>query len=658
MRQTLGGRRVQGGKKMQVDLHEFGWSPHNLGNIIKTDQACGTIVPYRCDIALNGGVMEYNIRTKVRTLPTQGPLFGSFKHQIDAFQIPFRLYIAVLHNNALKIGLNMKKAILPQYKIRVPTITEDIHESGQFSTSSLLNYLGHAGVGTKTEAVTERIEVTFPGMFYLAYWDIYKNYYANKQEEEGVYIGPAEYETRLVDYLDPNETAPTIKTIGTDGKWNLPPDVQTQIIKGTLLNFRDKNGKYIDVIENDTLINTGRMPKRATEILEYAEGNNTYGLPFRVKATFGVTQGATIQTGKPNDIELRRFKLEEIDNQREKILAAPKGSAYQLNDTDQRSADIFASDRYVNAAGDYAPNSISPQCGLAIKCYLSDRFNNWLNTEWIEGENGVNDLTAIDVSSGVLKINTLILQKKMFNMMNRIAVSDGTYKAWQEAVYGERAERIVESPIYEGGFSSEIVFEEVVGTAATNVNGNNSPLGALAGRGTDYNSKGGKFKIKAKEPTMIMILGSITPRIGYSQGNKWWTRLKTIDDLHKPNLDGIGFQDLITDEMAAWDTTRATTGDKMYSAGKQVSWQEYMTDEDRNYGSFAAGESLGFMALNRNYERDIETGHIKDLTTYIDPKKFNYAFADTKLTAMNFWVQVAIDCTARRKMSAKQIPNL
>ena len=53
---------------------------------------------------------------------------------------------------------------------------------------------------------------------------------------------------------------------------------------------------------------------------------------------------------------------------------------------------------------------------------------------------------------------------------------------------------------------------------------------------------------------MIMALGSITPRIDYSQGNKWWTRLENMDDFHKPTLDAIGFQELITEEAAAWNT--------------------------------------------------------------------------------------------------------
>ena len=48
-----------------------------------------------------------------------------------------------------------------------------------------------------------------------------------------------------------------------------------------------------------------------------------------------------------------------------------------------------------------------------------------------------------------------------------------------------------------------------------------------------------------------MGIMSITPRIDYSQGNKWYmTELDNMNDLHKPALDGIGFQELITEQMA------------------------------------------------------------------------------------------------------------
>ena len=59
--------------------------------------------------------------------------------------------------------------------------------------------------------------------------------------------------------------------------------------------------------------------------------------------------------------------------------------------------------------------------------------------------------------------------------------------------------------------------------------------------------KGGKSIIRVNEPCYIMGIVSITPRIDYSQGNDWSVNLMTLDDLHKPQLDEIGFQDLLCD---------------------------------------------------------------------------------------------------------------
>ena len=160
------------------------------------------------------------------------------------------------------------------------------------------------------------------------------------------------------------------------------------------------------------------------------------------------------------------------------------------------------------------------------------------------------------------------------------------------------------------------------------------------------------------EPSMIMALGSITPRVDYSQGNKWWTRLESMDDFHKPTLDAIGFQELITEEMAAWNTELNENYTPIYqSLGKQPSWIEYTTDVNETYGEFAAGMPLAFMCLNRVYEEN-EDGTIDNSSTYIDPTIYNNIFAESRLSSQNFWVQVAFDVTARRVMSAKQIPNL
>ena len=90
--------------------------------------------------------------------------------------------------------------------------------------------------------------------------------------------------------------------------------------------------------------------------------------------------------------------------------------------------------------------------------------------------------------------------------------------------------------------------------------------------------KGGHIRIKVTEPCYIICICSITPRIDYGQGNTWDTYLETMDDWHKPALDGIGYQDSLNGERAWWADYFTTDPDlKRTSAGKTVAWINYMT---------------------------------------------------------------------------------
>ena len=51
-----------------------------------------------------------------------------------------------------------------------------------------MSYLGIRGIGTNRVETEKYVERTFNSMPILAYWDIYKNYYANKQEGKGMFI--------------------------------------------------------------------------------------------------------------------------------------------------------------------------------------------------------------------------------------------------------------------------------------------------------------------------------------------------------------------------------------------------------------------------------------------------------------------------------------
>lgn len=656
---ALGGERLGSGNKMNVTLHGFNRSSHNIGQLFKTDQAIGTLVPYFCDIGLNGTTYNIDLTTKIRTLPTNGPIFGRLKHQIDVFHAPIRLYIRVLHNNALGIGMKMQNVKLPVMKLRAnqPDMTKDDLNSQQISQDSLMAYLGIRGLGRKKGGGTTFIR-TFPAMFLLMYWDIYKNYYANKQEEVGYVITQAAAALKYVIYKNPTTSELVTVDVQSDNKWpistnNFAVDDQitleftkpVNITTAQSVELNGSNGSFTLIASQGWVLS----PTSGEHNTWTATCNRT--LAYHLSSPNTAVNNLSAEEG----IALTKFDLANIDEMRESILAAPKTAPFDIGSLNSLPYTASLANATVNETNTNGNNSYFSQAGLGIKTYLSDRFNNWLSTEWIDGEGGIAEISSVDVSDGMLKMDALILAKKIYDMMNRIAVSDGTYQAWQEVVYDEKALRIAESPMYVGGMSSEIVFDEVVSNSATE----DQPLGTLAGRGAERRARGGNgIKIKVREPSMIMIIGSFTPRVDYSQGNKWWTRLQTMNDLHKPNLDGIGFQELITDEMAAFDTEVNADGTLVYkSAGKQVSWQEYMTNVDQSFGSFSAYQSLAHMAMNRSYEHD-NAGAISDLTTYIDPTKYNVAFADAKLSAKNIWVQCAIDCIVRRKMSAKQIPNL
>ena len=79
------------------------------------------------------------------------------------------------------------------------------------------------------------------------------------------------------------------------------------------------------------------------------------------------------------------------------------------------------------------------------------------------------------------------------------------------------------------------------------------------------------------------------------------------------------------------------------AAGKVPAWINYMTAVNETHGDFADENKTMYMTLNRRYEyKKPLLAHQKgiqgiiDLTTYVDPTKYNYSFADTTLDAQNF----------------------
>ena len=161
---------------------------------------------------------------------------------------------------------------------------------------------------------------------------------------------------------------------------------------------------------------------------------------------------------------LNRWKLESLDILRDHILQTPGNTTHVLT-TDKN---IQLLQDFARRNRDNTLKTTTPQYGLCLKTYNSDIYQNWVNAEWIEGVQGVNEISAVDVSDGKLSMDALNLAQKVYNMLNRIVVSGGTYRDWLETVYtGSNYFERCETPIFEGGTSQEIVFQEVVSNSAS-----------------------------------------------------------------------------------------------------------------------------------------------------------------------------------------------
>lgn len=620
---SIGKNTLGGGTSMKVDLKTYNRSTHNLSYAWRSSMGVGTLVPCMKLVGLPGDTFDIDIDTKVLTHPTVGPLFGSYKIQIDIFTAPFRLYNAMLHNNALNVGLDMSKVKLP--KITFTEMIDKIEDSTHltFSSSSILAYLGWR-TNTKKNEKTKSIPNAIP---ILAYLDIFKNYYANKQEETYYWIGKFEKDYE-VDDSNIIYTAITGETAIASGYF-LIKNANKDIVDHTIVQYT-KNG-YTKYYESSYLKAHFTITQSGSDVKYTRNSDGT--------VIYGKLSGFATDTRQTS---IANAKLSELDKLREDIL---KSGSTQFEINSQTNS------YFQNTLGKTKEkaNLKNAGCGLLIKTYQSDIFNNWIKTEWIDGENGISAITAISTEGDKFTIDQLNLSKKVYDMLNRIAVSGGTYQDWVETVYTSSWNMHTETPMYEGGLSSEIEFQEIVSNSASS----DQPLGTLAGRGINTSKKGGKLHIKVVEPCYIMGIVSITPRVDYCQGNDFDMYFTTLDDVHKPALDGIGYQDLLTCKEAGWVADNV-------AYGKSVAWIDYMTGFNKTYGTFAENGNEAFMVLNRIFEPkdgNFESDEI-DNTSYIDPSKYNYIFAENSVESQNFWVQIGFGIEARRVMSAKQIPNL
>lgn len=661
---TIGRNNVGAGDKMQTNIENYGRSTHDIGYIFKTTQSMGTVVPFLIELVTKGTTLEINLQARINSNATLGPVFASAKAQYDVFLWPIRLGIPKLQNNTTNIGRKMDEVYFPHvqlwaqpYDFTSPGFVTGLDiDNAQINPSSILKYLGISGIGNLKELQDPQSR-DFPLIELIAYWDLIKDFYANKQEKLAAVIHtPQKTVTATITEIEVSSIIGSVLIPAA------PATNFTDLLPGNMvvIQFTGLVTPDLDVVMLNTTFGQ-RVPISQIATITREQANVlTLNIHTALVGVVNYNYRATteIQQG-PIDVSL--FPLENIDKMRETLLAnVLNAGPYFINDLDLPPYNYI-----LNSLDSPVGNQtalLSSQEGLALKCYQNDLFNNWLNSEWIDE---INEQSAITVNAGQVTIDQIILGYKMFDVMNRIATADDSYESYMDAVYSFENKWTGNMGLYVGGLSKEIVFQEVLSTAE-GTSSTTQPIASLAGTGRfNEKHKGGHVIVKANEICLVIGLSSFTPRIDYSQGNHWRTAVKSVGDVHIPGYDAIGFQDDLNEYRAYWSTWFDAGPDmawKQTAAGKLPSWINYMTNVNRCYGEFARRNSSMFMTFNRQYVNSGGVGSIEeeiiDLTTYINPSKYNYIFAQTSLDSMNYYHQIAVDMERRALMSAKQMPNL
>ena len=416
---TLGKDTLGDNNKMKVAMRDYDMSTHDISTVFRSTMGVGMLVPFCKILCQKGDIIDINLINKTLSQPTLGPLFGSFKLQHFMFFGGFRLYNSWLHNNRTGIGMKMSDIKIPMMKAK--TVGSATKAETNISASALYKYLGWSkSRRTGSEAT---LGVAKNGVPLLMYLDIFKNYFANTQENKfymlrgglsALSIGPNIYKV-------PAENLKLFPTSNTEvGSFDESSN-WTNYWKNVKVLGR-KDGREIlttmaDLSSNPTrdTIKIDKIPNIIAEIISVEFDKDII---------------------KYINTQLKQYDLKLLDQIRDVILHK-KGNETLIIKGENFDAANNGSPELKKFIDDLIESQSNKLGGMLLKTYDSDIFNNWVRTDWIDGTGGIAEITSIDISAndGKLTMDALNLQQKVYNMLNRIAVSGGTYRDWLETVY-------------------------------------------------------------------------------------------------------------------------------------------------------------------------------------------------------------------------------
>ena len=310
-------------------MREYEMSTHDLSFVFRNTQAPGTLVPFMKLPAQKGDIWDIQLFNKTLTHPTIGPLFGSYKLQHFIFTCPIRLYNSWLHNNRTGIGMKMSQIKMP--KIQVPNSNAQSFKNPA-NPSSLLAYMGFRGAKTQSAAGGSWNKVN--ALPVLMYYDIFKNYFANKQEEQAYYIGGLTKVAESISVIQSDGTTTNYTLKGIEWISTQNNFTQTTQLRVNNLSNQVTAQEFWENFEL-RLSKDGVLESRIAATQTSDASGTTIVLNKAETGTFNRITGIRESKEWPEEgVQLLPFALEGIDLMRDKILQTPGNNTMLITDSE------------------------------------------------------------------------------------------------------------------------------------------------------------------------------------------------------------------------------------------------------------------------------------------------------------------------------------
>lgn len=642
-------------------------SNFNLGRVNRFTADVGYVIPCYVEEVLPNSYKRLDVEGLINTNATVAPFMGSFTVKVDAFFVPLRLYHRHLSLNNIRPDFHSDfdfhvfrtfiESSSDQYGMTVPVAGASPAESGMppyvttsmsVAPSSLIDYLGILPVDWTSR--NHKVSLSLNGEPFVAYFDIWRNYYANPHDRRVPF--------RVQNFYDPTNAFP------------MPDDAygigNTGVVR--YFNLDDLDRFITQVSDNSVTLSGPEYVPASVNVLstfwasvtddsfDFTDIANSSFSPSHYSVPFYAGQGHLIQTYDNNLAERQEF--------------------------DTRDGIHF---------------------GLLPRTYKDDYFNSRFMNDFVQY---MEETATVTVENNSFNITQLRLANRIAKYVDKSIFSDTRFGAWIKAHFGVKTNSKLDIPQFLGSMTSTLLFNDIYATAQTAQDGtvtDNTALGSRSSLGQSYlKNKGAFVEFQATEPGYIMCMFSLIPNVSYFQGIRKMYLKNSFNDLYKPEFDAVGYQDLLRIEMdavgnyipvdavyrdqynnMAVSNVPAYLGgyydnDLYEVVGKHPAWLEYMCAYDESHGLMTQRYQYGYWTNNRPYNSNVyeqlsespgtETtdglirGYVPaptvfDSSTYIRSEYFNTIFAVDKFTD-NFQVQLRFYDKTKQPMSKQVLPSL